>query len=379
MRRTLTILAIVLIGMAAGKAAAQPPLVWRAVQAEPIPPPVCEEAPCGQWSVGADYVLWWLRRGRAPAALTAGPPGSPVLYGDDRLETRHGDRFNGLRFDVEWRSAEGLGVEGRAFFLERDSTFFKAVSDGTRPLNLPFVDAATGLPGSVVVAGFDPRRGLLSGGFVGYSRVELFGEEVNAVVPLAASEGSRLDLLAGARFLQMRDRFWQTATSKTLPDQQVLTGISDNYRADDSFYGLQAGLRGEWSWQRFFVQVRGTAALGADDQKVRTKGQVVVQSPLGRVEWPVGLYVQGGPGSASRWHVDAVGELALNVGYSLTRHVSLVAGYTFLGWADPVRSADQVVRVINTHPGPAPAPTPIPFKTDTFWAQGVNLGVEVRW
>jgi hypothetical protein len=365
MRRILT---VVLIGVLAGNAAAESPL-----------PPVCEEAPCGTWSVEADYVLWWLRRGRAPAALTAGPPGSPVLYGDDRLETRHGDRFNGLRLDVEWRSAEGLGVEGRAFFLERDSTFFKAVSDGSQPLALPFVDAATGQPGSVVVAGFDPRRGLLSGGFVGYSRIELFGEEANAVVPLAAGDGSRLDLLAGARFLQMRDRYWQTATSKTLPDQQVLMGVSDNYRADNTFYGAQVGLRGEWSWQRFFVQVRGTAALGADDQKVRTKGEIVAQSPLGRMEWPVGMYVQGGPGSVSRWHVDAVGELALNVGYSLTEHVSLVAGYTFLGWADPVRAADQVVRVINTHPGPQPAHTPIPFKSDTFWAQGVNLGIEVRW
>jgi hypothetical protein len=328
--------------------------------------------------------LWWLRRGRDQAALTTGPPGSlgipgqpgtQVLYGDDRLETRHGDRFNGLRLTLQWWADCGLGVEGRGFVLERDSTFFKAVSKGDQLLALPYFNAGTGQPGSVIIAGFDPNRGPLSGAFVGYSRIELFGEEVNAVVPLGQGEHGRLDLLAGARFLQMRDRYWQTSTSQTLPPLDVLTGIVDNYRADNAFYGGQVGLRGQWCWQRFFVEVRTTAALGADDQKVRTKGDLVTQTPLGRVEMPVGLYVHGASaGSFSRWQVDGVGEVALNVGYSLGSHVRLLAGYTFLGWAAPLRAADQVDRVVGTPARPA-----IPFRTDAFWAQGVNAGVEVRW
>ena len=57
------------------------------------------------WTASVEYVNWWLRRGYAPPALTTSSPASQgildrpdthVLYGDDRLETRHHDRLRGL-------------------------------------------------------------------------------------------------------------------------------------------------------------------------------------------------------------------------------------------------------------------------------------------
>ena len=50
----------------------------------------------------AEYLLWWLREGRVPPLLTTGPASSAtspgilggqdtrILYGNGRLETRHG-------------------------------------------------------------------------------------------------------------------------------------------------------------------------------------------------------------------------------------------------------------------------------------------------
>jgi hypothetical protein len=366
MRWTLPIAAVVLVVLAGPKASAQTCPLGE----EPDSPACC-------WSVDADYVLWWLRRGRVPAVLVSD---SGVGYGDDRVETRHGDRFNGVRFAVEWRDGCGLGVEGRGFFLERDSTYFKATSDGTQLLALPFVNAATGLPDRLVVAGLDPQRGALSGGFVGYSRIELFGEEVNGVASLAEGESGRLDLLAGARFLQMRDRFRTIATSQMLPARNVLTGVVDNFRTGNAFYGAQVGVRGEWWWQRFFVAARATVAMGGDDQKVRTFGQRVVQTTSGRSEIETGLYVQASnSGQFTRGQVDGAGEVAVNLGCALGEHVRVTVGYSLLDWFAPLRAGDQVDRVVNLGPAPAPARPVVPFKTDNLWAQGLNVGLEVRW
>jgi hypothetical protein len=91
--------------------------------------------------VRLEYILWWLREGRVPPLLTTSSPASAgilgrpdtrALYRDDRLVTRHDDRFNGLRVYLGYwlDNAQTLGVEGSAFFLERDSTQFSAWTVG---------------------------------------------------------------------------------------------------------------------------------------------------------------------------------------------------------------------------------------------------------
>jgi hypothetical protein len=348
------------------------------------------EAAGPRWSLGAEYLIWWLRRGQAPPILTTGPdasqgvlgqPGTRVVFGDGRLETRHDDRFIGARVSVDWLNADrSFGLEGRAFFLERDSTYFTLKHRPTPLLALPYTDARTGRPASEIVAGPDPARGALNGGFVGYSRIELFGQEANAVVPLLDDEAWTVDLLAGARFLQMRDRFHQTATSFVLPEQSDLFGVKDNFRIHNAFYGGQLGARLERRFGRLAVQSRFTAALGADDQLIRTFGQRVTATPQIRVETPGGLYVQpSNSGRFERCNFDAVGEVGVNLAYDLRPRVRLIAGYTFLLWADPLRAGDQVDTVVNPQAGTAPARPVIPFKGDVFWAQGASVGLQLRW
>ncbi len=316
-----------------------------------------------------DYVMWWLRRSYLPPILT---DGTRIVYGDERLETRHADRFIGGRFAVEYGP-----VEVRAFFLERDSTY-RTIKPIPTPLAFTYTDGATGRPATEQIAG----NGLV-GGFVGYSRVELFGEEVNGVIPLSDGEGWRVDLLAGARFLQMRDRYHHTATSRNAGPAggfeagAILTGVIDNVRSHNAFYGAQVGVRGEMDMGRWFVNGRAAAALGADDQQVRSWGERTYHTPAGRVVTPGGLFVRASnTGKFSRCAVDGVGELALNVGCRLTERVSVSMGYTFLLWLDPIR-ATELDTVIDTRAG-ATRPG-VQFKGEPFWAQGVNVGLNVRW
>jgi Putative beta barrel porin-7 (BBP7) len=348
-----------------------------------------------------EYVLWWLREGRVPPLLTTssptsagrlGEPDTRVLYGDDRLETRHGDRFNGARFTVGWWLNDGqdLAIEADGFFLERDSTYFKAVSAGEMLLARPYFDAQTGASLSKIIAGPDPAPGRVfsdlarSGGFVGYSRVELFGQQLNLILPLWQDATCRVDLLGGARFLQMRDRLDLTAAGHEGSNQVDEFGLTDHFRVDDRFYGGQLGLRGEAKLGSWFVNLRGTAALGGTEQVVRAFGETIFQTPLLRTVQPYGLAVlPSNTGHFTRTDLDAVFEVGANVGYQFGPHFRVFAGYTFLYWNNPIRAGDQVDLSVNASQlrggQGGPARPSIPFHEDPFWAQGLNAGLEFRW
>lgn len=337
-----------------------------------------------RWTVGAEYLLWWLREGRAPPLLTTGPAtsqgilgndGTRVLYGNDRLETRHGDRFNGIRLTAGYwfEDAQTIGLEGRAFFLERDSTYFKATSPGDVLLARPY--SVGGEPTSQIIAGPGPA-GDLSGGFIGYSRVEFFGQEANLVTKLVEIPRFRADLIAGARFLQMRDRADFTSSGRVLPAQAILFGTEDHFRTHDFFYGGQLGLRGEYDIGRWFVNLRGTAAVGGNAEQVRAFGDHLYQTPTQRTDLPYGLLVQtGNTGTFSRTVVSGVFEVGGNLGYQVTSWCRAFAGYTLLWWDSPIRAADQADLLQSpgwTRPG-------VPFREDFFWAQGVNAGLQLTW
>jgi hypothetical protein len=383
--------ALALVALFAGSAAADPP----APEAAPAPSSedgpltaaaegVAADAPGARFLVSVDYILWWLREGRLPPTLTTssqasrgllGQPDTRLLYGGDRLETRHGDRFNGVRpalgywFDDE----RSIGVEVSAFFLERDSTHFKAVSDGGTLLARVF-ENPDGSPASAIIAGQAPT-GLRNGGFVGYSRVELFGEEANLVATLLTGSGFRLEALGGARFLQMRDRTDLTATGRTLPQTTTLFGLEDHYRVEDAYYGGQFGLRGELTRGRWFANLRGEVGLGGNVAQVRAFGSTLFQTPTERLVTPTGLTVQASnSGSFDRTELNMVSEVGLNVGCRLADCLRLYVGYTFLLWDSPMRSGDQIDLVVNGSTRPT-----IPFREDLFWAQGLNFGVELMW
>jgi hypothetical protein len=339
--------------------------------------------------VGVEYILWWLREGRVPPLLTTSSAGSEgilgrsdtrVLFGDRRLETRHGDRFNGTRIDLGYWLDDGqtFGVEASAFFLERDSTYFKAMSDGSQVLARPYVNAVDGSQASEILAGPSPL-GPRNGGFVGYSRVELFGEEGNLVTPLLAGNAGRLDLLAGLHFLQMRDRVDLTAAGHLLARPATLMGLTDHFRVEDGFYGGQVGLRGEWVCERWRLSLTGEAAPGAAVATLRAFGDRTLQTPLEKVVTPFGLAVQ--PSNAGRFaHGDFafVSQTCLNVEYRLSRHVRLFTGYTFLWWANVLRAGDQIDLVVNRPQTGAGRPA-LSYRTDDFWAQGFNAGLELVW
>jgi putative beta barrel porin BBP7 len=363
--------------------------------AAPISVEPCTANPESRFHFRGEYLYWWLREARIPPLVTTGSMESQgilnehdttVLYGDDKLQSRH-IRYVGTRWTLGYElDPEGtLALEVNAMFLERDSTYFKARSNGDVLLAIPYHDAVTDQETSEVFAGLDPNRGLLSGAYCGYTKIEVFSEEASLVHTLYGCEGCRLELLVGGRFLQMRERLDLTAVSKLLPEEAVLFGVEDHFRAHDAFYGGQLGLRGEYRTGLWFINARGEFAVGADQQIIRAFGDRVFHTPLERTTQDFGLFVQeSNAGRHERWRFDVAAEVGINVGCQVTAAIDVFCGYTFLWWRNPVRPGDQVDRTVN--PGAIQTGTfsgvsrpSTQWKEDFFWAQGLSVGAELRW
>jgi hypothetical protein len=341
-----------------------------------------------------DFMYWYLEGPRVPPLATSAPlgsqaivgqPGTEILRGNDRLDCRFGG-YGGIRLDSEWWWSRGspLGLETSVAILERDSSNVTYPWESGTTLALPYVDAATGKWASYIIAGNSPQYGQLSGSINVYSRIEFFDEDADFMWRLSEGDNYRLILLAGAHFLQMREVLRTTGTSLELPAQSTLLGVFDQFNTYDKFYGAQVGLKCEWRRGRLFVEGRGVMALGADAQTIATKGDRVFNTPLISTEENYGLYVlPSNTGTFERAIFDVVTEWRLNVGWSFNSHLSCHVGYTLTSWNNPVRPGDQIEPVNLTQVAPgglvgALKPT-IPFRTDIFWAQGLNVGVDFRW
>jgi hypothetical protein len=349
------------------------------------------EAHCS-WEFGAEYLWWYLRKMPIPPLVTAGPAGGTGIIGedgtrvlqDDSLTSRH-QRFVGVRGEVDvWLPDHSVGFQVNAFFLERDSSQTTYPYGALPTLAIPFINAQTGQPGARIVEGMDPLRGQLVGGMVVYSREEFFGQEANFLIPWLHCDQGDLVIVAGGRFLQLRERLDLTSTSRDAATQSVLYGLTDHFTTDDKFFGLQGGLQGEYRLGGFFVDGKATVALGADDQQLRIKGSMIYAAPGVRTELPFGLFaLPSNIGSHERGAFDVVTEEKVNVGYEFCSHARVYIGYSFLAWYNPVRAGNQIEPVNRSQllPGGPQGPFEpgVPWRTEVFWAHGADVGLEFRW
>src|SRR5262249_51677572 len=138
---------------------------------------------------------------------------------------------------------------------------------------------------SVIVA----FPGVASGNINVKHRQSLQGAEANAICNLCCCgecddcggyHGRRLDLLAGFRWLNLQEDLTIRQNVNFTPGLSH-TSVVDEFVTENNFYGGQIGLRGEWWRGRWFVNARGTVALGDTEQHVRISGSNVVTLPEG--------------------------------------------------------------------------------------------------
>jgi hypothetical protein len=128
-----------------------------------------------------------------------------------------------------------------------------------------------------------------------------------------------------------------------------------------------------------FLQTHGDVGLCANEEHLRIFSDRLSATPTTRLATPLGLNVQASNIEYHRTELSLVSEVGVQVGFQLTSHVRLFAGYTFLLWDGVVRSGDQIDPVVNTRAGTAPLRPAVLFKDDLFWAQGLNAGLDFSW
>jgi hypothetical protein len=91
-------------------------------------------------------------------------------------------------------------------------------------------------------------------------------------------------------------------------------------------------------------------------------------------------------GRFSKDRAEVIPEFGGRVGYQVTPHLRVFAGYSLLYWGEVVRAGNEVDQVVNPNllpgsrtPTTGP-PRPLPLLTgSSFWAQGIELGLELRF
>ena len=232
--------------------------------------------------------------------------------------------------------------------------------------------------------------GLVTGSFGATTFSQFWGAEVNFRYNLCCGCNYRIDALGGFRYLRLHENLTiddvENLAIPGLPRPAVFTA-AESFDTKNNFYGGQLGLTGEYWRDRCFVQLTGKVALGGNSRTAEIGGTSTLSGGLaGPVVFPQGTLfaLPSNSGIHRDTAFSVVPEVDLNFGYQLTKHLRVMVGYSCLAWTHVVRPGDQIDTTINTSQrfGGAlvgEARPAFQFQNSTFWAQGVNVGLEFRY
>jgi hypothetical protein len=348
-----------------------------------------------RFSLSGEALVWWIKDSPAPPPLVStgliGAPGTAVILGGKERGT--GEQ-PGFRLTTAYRPDERRGIEASFFYLSPQSAARSAGSSGesgSQNLFIPFFDVT--IPGENVTNLSDEER--FSGQAVEKLSARFLGAELNGVMTVASSAAGRVELLGGFRHLNLSEAFSFRTNSPDLAEGRVnIFETKDEFDTKNRFYGGQAGVRARHGIGRWSLEGSAKLALGAMVQSVEIDGFLLTNEFNGGGEpesFPGGYFAQPtNMGRRSRTVFAAVPEVKLNLAYDLTRRLTIFLGYTFLYAHNMVRPGTQIDRGINptqnasftgTMPSllVGPARPKFSFRSSSFWAQGVNLGLTYRF
>jgi hypothetical protein len=349
-------------------------------------------------TVGADYLLWWVKQQNFPPLVTIGSPADTVPgalgqpgTGEQLGGTVSDDPYSGVRayFGIGIDRDSCGSLDGNFIYLGQRSprhTFSSTGDITTAVLTRPFFNADAGMEDA------DPAAfpSIAAGAIQVTTSTRVWGGDLNMRYHyLQNSDGSRLVLLLGYRYLQVDESLNITMLSQDLPAQGdsgfgffSTEGISTRNR----FNGVQAGFEYEDHVGIIFLQVAGKAAIGDVTQTVNSSALTTLSDVTGTLFTApnVGLFVSpNNAGMFSRTRLAAVLEGNARVGIDFNENVRLTVGYTFLCLTDAVRPGSQLDRNVSVQavnfPGTINSPPGFSFHSTTFWAHGLDVGLRFNF
>jgi hypothetical protein len=371
--------------------------------------PVATAGSDSEWAwFGADYLLWWVKKGPLSAPLvttgtnslgTLGGSDTTVLYGGSELDF---GALSGVRLDAGFwiDSDHTLGVDAGGLLLERGTKHFFATSDGSGApvISRPVIDALAGGETAELVS----APGIATGNIAIAAYSHLWGWDLNVVSELSRSRPWKFQAIGGFRYLDLTENIAMTQNTVLLPGgtsglggSQLISPdnvtIFDSFATRNEFYGAQIGAKTTYDDGSLVVTGLVKVAIGGTHEITTIQGATVgtPANGSGLIEVPGGLLaLTTNSGKHSHDEFAVVPELGINAGYQISPLLRVWVGYSFLYWSDVARPGDQIDRNINPSYVPTShvfgtAPTPAlpayPNQRTDFWAQGVNFGLELRY
>ena len=338
----------------------------RAPERDRDPDPAC--GPAGRFWVAPDLALGWTRGAAVPRLVRGGSPTGPGAYGGERA----GAPFRagiGLSAGLWFDERHTRGVDASFYYLSQGGTSTTLFPPGVG-LYLPTADGSFPLS--------DPENGT-GGAFQAGLNTRFASADVNYRRNLLCSADARLDALAGYRYAHVADDF--EAYGKRLGPAGQIVRFRDQAGAENDFHGGQVGLAGEYRLGSWYAGATGKVAFGTVFTDTDLHGKFRVDGTV----VPSGFYARPGlAGERDHTRFGVMPAVGLTVGRQLGDHCRLFVGYNFqylnhlTRGPDVLDSAPPVTPVDPFRVNPVAATRRDAVNSD-FWAQSVNLGLELRY
>jgi len=315
-----------------------------------------------------------------------------------------------------------LAVEGSGFYMEpaRRNYYFESNSVGVPVLAIPFFDMNTNSQASYVIA----AQGINTGNIGIDVSSRIWGAEASLVYSTYQSQEGPggLSLLAGPRYVQLREQMVVNTSSTTLGGIPPVSGAAiggnpssyfpggggmfaganfgaifappytvttqDSIKTRNDFYGGQVGFRGDIGFGGFFVNLTGKVGAGYMRSYTELGGFSTITAGGTQSAQSGGFYNEAQDlGKHRRDSFALLGEGGVNVGYQFGTILRLQAGYQFMWMNNVVRPTRSTTSAlipdrIPTSPtytgvgSGVASPRDITGTTD-YHLHGFNFGVQV--
>ena len=368
------------------------------------------------WYARFDLLGWKTKGFNVPPLITTSEPGtvagsagvlgvdttSIVLGNQDIFEAdREGGRLTIGRWHDQHRKN---GAELEYFALGDDDSMVSITSGGDPIIARPFTNALLAREDAELVAFPGIVAGTVSAGATG--KLQSFAAryrrnlrcrsglpfgicaETNCVGGCeCVPSGRRLDTTIGYRYMNLKESLWINERLTTLNTSTPSTfDLTDSFGTKNEFHGAEFGLVWEAYRGRWTLELLSRVSVGNNRRSVAIDGQTISRTQGVEFTDPGGLLaLDSNMGRYSQDKFVAIPEIGANVGFHLSPNCRILLGYSALYWDKIARPGEQIDLRVNTDLLPpaldniGPELPTFSLKESSFWAQGVNLGLDFQW
>jgi hypothetical protein len=349
--------------------------------------------------VQGEFLAWWTKGFSTPPLLTSSPSGTPatsagvlgagnttVVFGGQDLGGgfQPGER---ITFGAWLNRDQSLGMEASYFQLSRQTQYFNFSGVTIPILARPFFNVQANQQDSQLVN----YPGQQSGTFSAAVASELQVAEVLVRKNLQQSPGVTIDFVAGYRYQQLDDHLEAddalsfSGTQASLPAGSTVQQF-DRFDTRNVFQGGVIGMSTKFQRQSWSLDTALKIAAGNTHSRVSISGATGTAVPGQASTLLAGglLALPSNIGVFDSDRFSVVPELGVTLGFDFSPQLRATLGYDLVYWNSVARPGDQIDLNVDPRQFPPPAggssSQPVfQLHTSDYWAQGLNLGLDVRF